>query len=68
MAATNPSRGVVDFDDWRALQPIFDAAKLAGIFVVLRPGNLITFSSNIVSNAHAAYRALCTAFIKYDSF
>ncbi|PIL34790.1 hypothetical protein GSI_02577 [Ganoderma sinense ZZ0214-1] len=38
MGATNPSRGVLDFNDWRALQPIFDAAKLAGIFVTLRPG------------------------------
>ncbi|PIL34786.1 hypothetical protein GSI_02573 [Ganoderma sinense ZZ0214-1] len=33
VGATNPSRGVVDFNDWRALQPIFDAAKLAGIFI-----------------------------------
>ena len=38
VGATNPSRGVLDFNDWRALQPIFDAAKLAGIFVTLRPG------------------------------
>ena len=38
VGATNPSRGVLDFNDWRALQPIFDAAKLAGIFIVLRPG------------------------------
>ena len=38
VGVTNPSRGVLDFNDWRALQPIFDAAKLAGIFVVLRPG------------------------------
>lgn len=35
---TNPAPGVFDFEDWRALQPIFDAAKLAGIFVILRPG------------------------------
>ena len=35
---TNPSRGVVDFDDWRALKPIYEAASEAGIFVVLRPG------------------------------
>ncbi|KAI0642855.1 glycoside hydrolase superfamily [Trametes meyenii] len=38
---TNPAPGVFDFNDWRALQPIFDAAKLAGIFVVLRPGPYI---------------------------
>ncbi|EIW52309.1 uncharacterized protein TRAVEDRAFT_75316 [Trametes versicolor FP-101664 SS1] len=38
---TNPAPGEFNFDDWRALQPIFDAAKLAGIFVVLRPGPYI---------------------------
>ena len=26
VGATNPSRGVLDFNDWRALQPVFDAA------------------------------------------
>ena len=35
---TNPAPGVFDFEDWRALQTIFDAAKQTGIFVVLRPG------------------------------
>ncbi|KAI0350174.1 hypothetical protein OH77DRAFT_1593752 [Trametes cingulata] len=38
---TNPAPGVFDFDDWRALQPMFDAAKLAGIFITLRPGPYI---------------------------
>ena len=28
----------LDFSDWRALQPMFDAAKKAGLFIVLRPG------------------------------
>ena len=69
VAATNPSRGVVDFNDWRALQPIFDAAKLAGIFVVLRPGNPIPLVPNLMCNSHAAYRALRTASIRrHDSF
>ena len=40
VGVTNPSPGVLDFNDWRAFQPIFDAAKLAGIFVVLRAGEL----------------------------
>lgn len=40
---TNPAPGVLEFDGWRALQPIYDAAKLAGIFIVLRPG---TWSSS----------------------
>ena len=35
---TNPAPGVLDFNDWRALQPMFDAAKKAGLFIVLRPG------------------------------
>ncbi|KAH9849470.1 glycoside hydrolase superfamily [Lenzites betulinus] len=38
---TNPAPGEFDFNDWRALQPMFDAAKLAGIFIVLRPGPYI---------------------------
>lgn len=41
MAALNPSRGVVDFNDWRALQPLFDAAKEAGIWITLRPGTKV---------------------------
>ncbi|KAI0775604.1 glycoside hydrolase superfamily [Trametes elegans] len=36
---TNPAPGEFAFDHWRALQPIFDAAKLAGIFIILRPGH-----------------------------
>lgn len=38
VGATNPAPGVLDFDDWRALKPMYDAAKLAGILIVLRPG------------------------------
>ncbi|KAJ7192858.1 glycoside hydrolase superfamily [Mycena haematopus] len=38
MGLINPSPGVVDFDSFRALQPLFDAAKAAGIWIVLRPG------------------------------
>jgi beta-galactosidase GanA len=37
----NPSPGVIDLDDWRAIQPLLDAAKLAGLFVILRPGPYI---------------------------
>ncbi len=39
MGLINPSPGVVDFDGFRALQPLYDAAKAAGIWIVLRPGN-----------------------------
>ncbi|KAM5536271.1 hypothetical protein V8D89_010048 [Ganoderma adspersum] len=52
MGATNPSRGVVDFNDWRALQPVFDAAKLAGIFIVLRPGPYINAETTAGGIAH----------------
>ena len=29
----------MDFDGFRALQPLFDAAKEAGIWIVMRPGD-----------------------------
>jgi beta-galactosidase GanA len=38
MGQINPSRGVVDFDSYRALKPLYEAAVEAGIFIVLRPG------------------------------
>jgi beta-galactosidase GanA len=48
MGLINPAPGVVDFDSFRALQPLYDAARAAGIWVVLRPGGLstITFFEN----------------------
>ncbi|KAJ8075322.1 hypothetical protein PM082_019660 [Marasmius tenuissimus] len=39
MGLINPSRGVVDFEGYRGLQPLYDAAKEAGITIVLRPDN-----------------------------
>lgn len=38
MALINPSPGVIDFNDYRALEPLYDAAKQTGIWIVLRPG------------------------------
>jgi beta-galactosidase GanA len=38
MGLVNPAPGVVDFGSFRALQPLYDAAKAAGIWIVLRPG------------------------------
>lgn len=35
---SNPSKGVLDFDGVRALQPLLDAAKEVGLWVILRPG------------------------------
>ncbi|KAL0566470.1 hypothetical protein V5O48_015544 [Marasmius crinis-equi] len=43
MGSINPSRGVVDFEGYRALEPLFEAAKEAGIWVVLRPGEFHVF-------------------------
>lgn len=40
MGLINPAPGVVDFGGFRALQPLYDAAKAAGIWIVLRPGRL----------------------------
>ena len=47
MGLINPAPGVVDFDGFRALQPLFDAAKQAGIWIVLRPG-MLTWNQPIV--------------------
>lgn len=38
MGLINPSRGVIDLDGFRALQPFFDACRDLGLWVVLRPG------------------------------
>ncbi|KAF8572638.1 glycoside hydrolase family 35 protein, partial [Ramaria rubella] len=51
---SNPAPGVLDFNDWRNLQPLFDAAKAAGIFIVLRPGPYINAESTAGGIAHWA--------------
>jgi beta-galactosidase GanA len=38
MGLMNPAPGVVDFDGYRALEPLYEAAKEAGLFLVVRPG------------------------------
>jgi beta-galactosidase GanA len=38
MALINPSPGVIDFNDYRALEPLYEAAKQTGVWTVLRPG------------------------------
>ncbi|KAK0202212.1 glycoside hydrolase family 35 protein [Desarmillaria ectypa] len=35
MGIINPSRGVLDFDDWRALKPFYEAALDAGLWVYI---------------------------------
>lgn len=39
---TNPAPGILDFDGYRDLQPLFDAAKAAGLWIVLRPGPYVS--------------------------
>ncbi|KAI9452442.1 glycoside hydrolase family 35 protein [Russula earlei] len=48
----NPSPGVVDFGSFRALQPLFDAALVAGVWVVLRPGPYINAETTAGGIAH----------------
>ncbi|KAI0278189.1 glycoside hydrolase family 35 protein [Russula aff. rugulosa BPL654] len=48
----NPAPGVVDFDSFRALQPLFDAAITAGIWVILRPGPYINAETTAGGIAH----------------
>ncbi|TBU36471.1 glycoside hydrolase superfamily [Dichomitus squalens] len=52
MGLTNPSRGVVDFKDWRALKPMYNAASEAGLFIVLRPGPYINAETSAGGIAH----------------
>lgn len=59
MGLINPAPGVVDFDGFRALQPLFDAAKEAGIWIVLRPGkgrHCRMVKSNLIFQAHTSMR------------
>ncbi|KAJ3571523.1 hypothetical protein NP233_g3704 [Leucocoprinus birnbaumii] len=54
MGLSNPAPGVVDFNGFRALQPLYDAAKAAGIWVVLRPGPYINAETTAGGIAHWA--------------
>lgn len=37
MGLINPAPGVIDFNGFRALEPLYKAALDAGIWIVLRP-------------------------------
>ncbi|KAJ3880440.1 glycoside hydrolase family 35 protein [Lentinula edodes] len=37
MGLVNPSPGVMDFDGYRSLSALYEAARLAGLWIVLRP-------------------------------
>ncbi|EIW77017.1 glycoside hydrolase family 35 protein [Coniophora puteana RWD-64-598 SS2] len=52
MALLNPAPGVLDFNDWRAVQPLYEIAKEVGIFIVLRPGPYINAETTAGGIAH----------------
>ncbi|KAJ7747170.1 glycoside hydrolase family 35 protein [Mycena maculata] len=52
MGLQNPSRGVVDFDGFRALKPLYEAASAAGVWVVVRPGSYINAETSAGGIAH----------------
>ncbi|KAG8982974.1 hypothetical protein FRB90_006403, partial [Tulasnella sp. 427] len=49
---SNPSKGVLDFDGVRALQPLLDAAKEVGLWVILRPGPYINAETSAGGMPH----------------
>ncbi|KAJ7092896.1 glycoside hydrolase family 35 protein [Mycena belliarum] len=52
MGLHNPARGVVDFDGFRALKPLYEAAMAAGLWVVVRPGPYINAETSAGGIAH----------------
>ncbi|OJA15263.1 hypothetical protein AZE42_10788 [Rhizopogon vesiculosus] len=52
MALINPSPGVIDFNDYRALEPLYEAAKQTGVWIVLRPGPYINAETTAGGIAH----------------
>ncbi|PBK83219.1 glycoside hydrolase [Armillaria gallica] len=54
MSLLNPSRGVVDFEGFRALKPLYEAALDAGVWIVLRPGPYINAETSAGGIAHWA--------------
>lgn len=49
MGLINPSPGVIDFDNYRALKPLFEIAKQVGVWIVLRPGAYVRYSKDLYS-------------------
>lgn len=42
-----PKRGEISFEGFRDLQPFFDAAQQAGLYLIARPGWVIAYSGAI---------------------
>ena len=62
MGLINPAPGVVDFGGFRALQPLYDAAKAAGIWIVLRPGD---FFFVVFRNALKYFKGPVSSFVLF---
>ncbi|KAH6908431.1 glycoside hydrolase family 35 protein [Coprinopsis sp. MPI-PUGE-AT-0042] len=54
MGLSNPAPGVVDWDSYRALKPLYEAAQESGIWIVLRPGPYINAETTAGGIAHWA--------------
>ncbi|KAF8443138.1 glycoside hydrolase family 35 protein [Boletus edulis BED1] len=54
MGLINPAPGVIDFNDYRALKPLYEAAMQTGIWIVLRPGPYINAETTAGGIAHWA--------------
>lgn len=55
MGLINPSPGVVDFNDYRALKPLYEAAKQVGVWIVLRPGTYVRLQPSVYSSSLGPY-------------
>lgn len=49
MGLINPSPGVIDFNNYRALKPLFEIAKQVGVWIILRPGAYGYYRKNLYS-------------------
>ena len=67
MGLINPAPGVVDFGGFRALQPLFDAAKAAGIWIVLRPGHSSFFLlfSIVLTQVYFSFKDLSVSLFRF---
>ncbi|EIN12800.1 glycoside hydrolase family 35 protein [Punctularia strigosozonata HHB-11173 SS5] len=52
MGLINPAPHVIDMDGWRSVEAFYDAAKDAGLWVVLRPGPYINAETTAGGFAH----------------
>jgi hypothetical protein len=52
MALINPSPGVIDFNDYRTLEPLYETAKQTGVWIVLRPGMGSLEFGGVCANEH----------------